>query len=156
MPQIVRLGLRDPHRVPERPVDAATPVAVVRVPPRLTVRAGVGNSGCGAWPHPSVRLQRALDQGNVFLAELAAREMPRLSLHDSLGLVVLYAQSGDPKFERASARWLTRVIEERALSTQQVALAANALLELQGNHARHGARLLDGLLVLDGLLDSRS
>jgi hypothetical protein len=99
-----------------------------------------------AQPHPQVRLRHALDQGNVFLAELAAREMPRLSLQDSLGLVVLYARAGDAKFERASARWLSRVIEERSLSTQQVALAAIALLELRGTRARCGAQLLDGLL----------
>lgn len=98
-----------------------------------------------AQPHPSIRLRRAIDQGNVFLAEIAARDMGRLSLQDSLSLVVLYARCGDPKFERASARWLSRVIEERSLSTQQVALAANALLELRGTQARHGAQLLGGL-----------
>ena len=80
--------------------------------------------------HASVRYRRALERRNVFLAETAAREMGRLSLEDSLGLVLLYAEADDPKFQRASVRWLTRLIEERRLTTQQAALAAVALLEL--------------------------
>lgn len=98
-----------------------------------------------AQPHPGVRLRRALDQGNVFLAEVAARELGRLSLQDSLDLVVLYAQAGDPKFERAAARWLSRLLEEKTLSTREVALAANVLLELQGRASEDAVRLLSAI-----------
>lgn len=98
-----------------------------------------------AQPHPSVRLRRALDQGNVFLAEIAARELGRLSLEDSLGLVVLYARARDPRFERAAARWLSQLVEQKDIAPQDVALAANALLALRGRVSAEAAQLLSGI-----------
>jgi hypothetical protein len=40
----------------------------------------------------SARFQRACDRGQVLQAEMAAREMGRLSLMHALSLVVLYAR----------------------------------------------------------------
>lgn len=48
------------------------------------------------------RFQRALERRNVDQAEMAARELGRLSLMDALSLVVLYARVSSPKFEPAA------------------------------------------------------
>jgi len=79
----------------------------------------------------SGRFQRACDRGHVEQAEMAAREMGRLSLIHALSLVVLYARTGSPKFEPAAVRWLARLALERAevrLSELQLAAAALACL----------------------------
>ncbi|MCZ2110504.1 MAG: hypothetical protein LC118_13215 [Dehalococcoidia bacterium] len=92
-----------------------------------------------AQPHASVRLRAR--PGNVF-------STPRenwTSLEDSLGLVVLYAQARDPRFERAAARWLSQLVEQKALAPQEVALAANALLALRGRVSGEAAQLLSGI-----------
>jgi len=79
----------------------------------------------------SGRFQRACDRGHVEQAEMAAREMGRLSLIHALSLVVFYARTGSPKFEPAAVRWLARLALERAevrLSELQLAAAALACL----------------------------
>ena len=43
-----------------------------------------------------------------------------LALGDALQLVVLYAEAGDGKFERAAVRWLGRLLEERPLVLSEV------------------------------------
>ena len=48
------------------------------------------------------RFERFLRQGNVEMAEQAARELGQLSLRDALSLVALYARMGSPKFEPAA------------------------------------------------------
>jgi hypothetical protein len=61
---------------------------------------------------PYAEFQRALKNGNVWVAEAVARELPRVSLEDALKLVHLYAEKESPKFERAAMRWLERYITE--------------------------------------------
>lgn len=58
---------------------------------------------------PAVRLRRALDAGSLTLAEAAARECKRIDLEDALGICLLLASSGDPRFERAAVRWAGRL-----------------------------------------------
>jgi len=41
--------------------------------------------------HPYAEFKRALDRGNLWIAEAVAREMPQVSLEDALKLVHLYA-----------------------------------------------------------------
>ena len=62
------------------------------------------------------------------MAELAAREMGWVPLREALALVVLYAADGDPRFERAAARWLSRLTAEvPELTIQEIQFAAAAL-----------------------------
>ena len=50
--------------------------------------------------HLYAEFQRALDLGNVWVADATAREMPRpLSLEDALRLVHLYGEKQPEKFE---------------------------------------------------------
>ena len=75
-----------------------------------------------------VRFRRAIDARSVLLAELTAREMRHLTLEDALELVILYAEAGDEKFERAACRWLSRLtIERENLTLSEAQLAAAAL-----------------------------
>ena len=72
------------------------------------------------------------------MAELAAREMGWVPLREALALVTLYAAKGDPRFERAAARWLGRLTAERPeLTIQEIQFAAAAL---QGMAARPDSR----------------
>lgn len=81
------------------------------------------------------RFQRAIHRKNVREAEMAAREMGRLSLADALELCELLAACDPKRYERAALRWLQRFIDERLPPLTEVALAASALAEL-----RHGTR----------------
>jgi len=74
------------------------------------------------------RYRRVIEAGSVRMAELAAREMGWVPLREALALVVLYAVEGDPRFERAAARWLGQLtVERRELEVQEIQLAVAAL-----------------------------
>ena len=62
--------------------------------------------------HPGARLQRALAAGNLTAAEQAAFEVPFVPLTEARALLELYAERGDPKYERAALRYLRRYLEE--------------------------------------------
>ncbi len=72
--------------------------------------------------------------------------MGRLELEDALSLVLLYAATNDPRFDRASTRWVARFCVEGkpSLSELQAAVSALALLRRGGGEA--AARLLVGLV----------
>jgi hypothetical protein len=83
------------------------------------------------------RFARALQRGDVFQAELAARELGQLSLAEALSLCELLAARDPQRFERAARRWLQRFIEERSPSLPEIALTAAALSDMR--HGRRGA-----------------
>jgi hypothetical protein len=73
----------------------------------------------------TARFQRAIKQGNLFHAELAAREIGQLPLALALDLCCLMAAQNDPRFERAAVRWHGRFVVEQGvdrLSESQVVL----------------------------------
>ena len=47
------------------------------------------------------RYRRARERQHIFGAEIAAKEMAYVSLHDALGLLALYAAEESPKFGKA-------------------------------------------------------
>jgi len=79
--------------------------------------------------HPGARLQRALAAGNLIAAEQAAFEVAFVPLAQAGELVELYADKGDPKFERATLKYLTRYLDEAAPSLADVAQVAALLAE---------------------------
>ncbi len=82
---------------------------------------------------PLTRLRRALASGDLSLALLAAAECPRLDLADSLRLVVLLAEAGDARFERAAARWHALAVQETgAIGAPESALVLALLQALPG------------------------
>jgi len=94
----------------------------------------------------SARFQRACDRGQVLQAEMAAREMGRLSLIHALALVVLYARTGSPKFEPAAVRWLALALEGREVRLNELQLAAAALACLRGRRHERAEKTLLRLL----------
>jgi hypothetical protein len=73
------------------------------------------------------RFARAIQQGNLLLAELAAREMGGLSLEDALDLTLLIAAQKPARLEAAAIRLHGRLELEAAVLTlaeSQLFLAA--------------------------------
>ena len=79
--------------------------------------------------HPDARLQRALAVGNLIAAEAAAFEISFIPLVQARLLVELYAEKGDPKFERAALKYLARYLAEEKPSLTDLAQVAGLLAE---------------------------
>ena len=62
--------------------------------------------------HPRAIFKRAVERGNLVIAEATAREVGQLTLDEALLLVFLYAEKEPIKFERAALRWLARYVTE--------------------------------------------
>jgi hypothetical protein len=60
---------------------------------------------------PYAIFRRALEHGNLLVAEATAKELPPLSLEDALELTVLIAPKDRLRHPRVSARWLLRYHE---------------------------------------------
>jgi hypothetical protein len=87
------------------------------------------------------RFSRAIKQRNLWTAEVAARELRGLSLHDALDLVALIAQVRPDRLEPAAIRWHGRLeIEARSLSLAESRFALSALERLP-----HDPQLADSL-----------
>jgi hypothetical protein len=105
-----------------------------------------GRSGCGREARSSFRVEepgghtfltsrghlhaefkRALDRGNLWIAEAVARELPKVSLEDALKLVHLYAEKESTKFEKAAIKWLRRYLNEASPELSDVANVARVV-----------------------------
>lgn len=61
---------------------------------------------------PYARFQRAIATRNLTIIEAAAVELPMVKLDDALLILSLLAERDDPRFDRAAARWLGRLLLE--------------------------------------------
>jgi hypothetical protein len=78
-------------------------------------------------------LKRACERGNLLVAEVAAREIGRITLDEALALTALIAKKDPRRRSRVCARWLLRFLEEQELATiEEAAFAASALAALGG------------------------
>jgi hypothetical protein len=97
--------------------------------------------------HPRAIFKRAVERGNLVVAEATARELRRLTLEEALGLLFLYAEKEPIKFERAALRWLGRYVAEgKAISLLKAQLALSALAELRAGEREQAAKLLRELV----------
>jgi hypothetical protein len=88
-------------------------------------------------------LRRALERGNLLVAEATAKELPRVSLTDALELTLLIAQKEPRRHPRVAARWLRRYLDERPGATiEEAAMVAGCLAGLGGGHHDEAARAL--------------
>jgi hypothetical protein len=86
---------------------------------------------------PYAIFRRALERGNLLVAEATAKELPPLSLEDALDLTMLIARKDPRRHPRVAARWLLRYLEEVDDATiDEAAMAASCLSALSGD--RHG------------------
>jgi hypothetical protein len=93
----------------------------------------------------SGRFTRAIRQGNLFAAEIAAKEMGGLPLDRALDLVTLIAKEKPERLERAALRWHGRLeLEATTLTLEESQFALAALARLRVDP--HAAALLKTLL----------
>jgi hypothetical protein len=79
--------------------------------------------------HPYSRFRRTLETRNLRIVLPAAAELPWINLADSLEILTLMARDGDPRFERAAARWIGRLLTETTPMTLTEARWAIAMVE---------------------------
>jgi hypothetical protein len=56
--------------------------------------------------HPRAIFKRAIENGNVLVAEMAARELGRITLSESLALTARAVQNEPARRSRYTVRWL--------------------------------------------------
>jgi hypothetical protein len=93
--------------------------------------------------HPRAIFKRAIENGNLVVAEMTARELGRISLDEALALTVLVVQKDPGRRSRYVVRWLLRLLQEdENLTIEEAGLAASALATLGGRgHAEALATL---------------
>jgi hypothetical protein len=83
--------------------------------------------------HPRAIFERAIERGNLLVAETVLRgEIPRPTLLDLLELTALIAQKDPRRHGRAAARWLLRWLEQRPDATVEDALFVASQLQALG------------------------
>lgn len=85
--------------------------------------------------HPRVIFRRAVERGNLLVAETTAREVGRLDLSEALDLLVLVSQQDPRRLDAFSVRWLRRVIDDRSPTLAELDLAVTALRALPSERA---------------------
>jgi hypothetical protein len=78
---------------------------------------------------PYANFRRSLETRNLRIVLPAAAELPWINLGDSLEILALMAQDGDPRFERSAARWMGRVLTETPPMTLKEARWVVAMVE---------------------------
>jgi hypothetical protein len=73
--------------------------------------------------------QRSLQTRKLSIVLPAAAELAWINLVDSLEILTLMAQEGDPRFERAAARWVGRLLTETPPMTLREARWVVAMVE---------------------------
>jgi hypothetical protein len=85
--------------------------------------SGPGEACTTAQGHPRAIFQRAIECGNLLVAQNTLREIGRVTLVEALQLTALIAVKDPRRHARVSARWLARSLEERDQATIDEAAA---------------------------------
>jgi hypothetical protein len=78
---------------------------------------------------PYERFRRALETQRLSVVLMAAAELEHVGLADALEILALMAQENDPRFDRAAARWVGRVLTETPPLTLKEARWLVAMVE---------------------------
>ena len=70
-----------------------------------------------AQEHPRATFNRAVERGNLLVAEITLREIGRVTLVEALQLTALIAVKDPRRHTRVSARWLARYRETHEAAT---------------------------------------
>src|SRR5262249_17781364 len=97
--------------------------------------SGPGTEVCGitSQGHPRTAFRRALERGNLVIAEIEAREVGQLDLSEALELTALVALRDRPRGDRYALRWLARWLEETPAMTLDEAVIVKAALAALGS-----------------------
>ena len=97
------------------------------------VRPRKARTGITAQGHPRAIFSRAIERGNLLVAETTAREIGRVTLLESLALTALIARKDARRRSRVAARWLLRYQEAHdQAGIEEVSIVASALAALGG------------------------
>jgi hypothetical protein len=92
---------------------------------------------------PRAVFRRALEHGNLLVAEATAREVGRVSLDEALQLTALIALKQPERGRRVAARWIERYLAEHASVTiDDLVLLASLLQALGGPRHREALTAL--------------
>jgi len=93
--------------------------------------------------HPRATYQRAIERGNLLVAEAALRELGRPTLSELLELTILIAFKDPRRHPRVAARWLARYLLEHDQATiEEAAFVVACLNGLAGPEHEHAATTL--------------
>jgi hypothetical protein len=96
--------------------------------------------------HPRAIFQRAIERGNLLVAEATAREVGQLTLDEALKLLFLCIEKEPIKFERAALRWPACYVSEgKGVSLLKAQIALSALAELRASEREAAAKMLSEL-----------
>jgi len=96
--------------------------------------------------HPRAIFRRALERGNLLIAETTAREIGRMGLDERLELTALICLKQPERGRRVAAAWLHRWLEETPGTTIEDAAFVASLLSSLGT--RRHAMALGALLEM--------
>jgi len=117
--------------------------------------SGPGEACKGNHETPTAIFRKAIERGNLVVAEVTALELGRLDLSDALELTALTALKDRPRSRRLAARWLERWLAETQAPTSDDAVMVAGLLVALGDEL-HDASLtaLRGIRSQEGLVRS--
>lgn len=93
--------------------------------------------------HPRATFNRAIERGNLLVAETVLRELGRPTLGELLELTILIAFKDPHRHARVSARWLLRYLEVRDQATiDEASFVVACLNALAGPAHEHAATAL--------------
>jgi len=96
--------------------------------------------------HPRATFQRAIEHGNLAVAETVLRELGRPSLGELLELTILIAFKNPHRQPRVAARWLYRYLQARDEATiDEASFVVCCLHALAGPSHEHAATALRDL-----------
>jgi hypothetical protein len=78
---------------------------------------------------PYERFRRSLESRELSVVLPAAADLPWVNLDDSLEILALMAQEDDPRFDKAAARWVGRLLVEIPPMTLKEARWVIAMVE---------------------------
>jgi hypothetical protein len=81
---------------------------------------------------PRTVFRRALERGNLLVAEATASEIGHVSLAEALELTALIAEKEPSRHGPFAVRWLMRYLHERDPTIDEIALVVGSLVALPG------------------------
>jgi hypothetical protein len=91
-----------------------------------------------------VTFARAIERGDLVVAEITARELGRLDLADALELTALIALHDRDRGRRAALRWLRWWLDAREPALDETAAVVGSLVALGGPSHNAGLAALRG------------
>ena len=121
------------------------------LPVTSLVPSGPGRGTVTAQGHPRAVFMRAIEHGNLLIAETTLRELGRPTLGELVELTALIAHKDVGRARRVAARWLFKYLEAKVDATIDDAQLAAACLAALG-----GRQHIEALTTLRAMAEEAS